>query len=129
MSQLIDMQSGDGAVYPGGWDTSVGPQNDGTYSAPTAAQPANQPWDTSGNGTGDYSKTVLDVLKLGVGAWSQNRSQQNLLDYRRYEATAGGVFQQGAPVQFGVPGAVGLQMNGTLLLLLAAGAIFLLARH
>jgi len=78
-----------------GADASVGPQTDGTYSYPSNAQPNNQPWDTSGGANGNYSKDVLDVLKFGVGTWQQAQSRSDFYDYKRFEATNGGLFMQG----------------------------------
>lgn len=76
--------------------SSVGPQSDGTYSYPANSQPNNQPWDTSGGANGNYSQQVLDVLKFGVGTWQQDQSRKDFYDYKKYEATNGGLFQQGA---------------------------------
>lgn len=101
----MDPTSVDWGQYTGTGDTSgiftdssssVGPQSDGTYSFPDNAQPNNQPWDTSGGQNGDYSKAVLDTLKFGVGVWQQDQSRRDFYDYKKYEATNGGLFQQGA---------------------------------
>lgn len=79
-----------------GDSSSVGPQADGTYNYPDAAQPNNQPWDTSGGANGNYGPQVLDVLKYGVGVWQQDQSRKDFYDYKRFEATNGGLFQQGS---------------------------------
>jgi hypothetical protein len=79
-----------------GDSSSVGPQPDGTYNYPDAAQPNNQPWDTSGGANGAYNSQVLDVLKYGVGVWQQDQSRKDFYDYKRFEATNGGLFQQGS---------------------------------
>lgn len=88
-----------GAGETGGTPTdipaTVGPQSDGTYAYPGAAQPANQPWDVGGTASGNYSQQVLDVLKFGVGVWQQDQARQEFYDYRRFEATNGGLFMQG----------------------------------
>jgi len=75
----------------------AGPLTDGTYSYPDAAQPSNQPWDSGAPATGGYSADVLNLFKFGVNAWSQNKARNDLLDYKRFEATQGGLFRQGAP--------------------------------
>lgn len=122
MSQYLDEISG--ATYDG----AVGPQDNGTYQLPDAAQPNNRPWDSGGGVTGGYGDSVLDVLKLGVGAWSANKSRNDLLDYKRYEATAGGVFQQGKPAAAQVaPRAAG--MGGLLPLLLIGLVVVLVVKH
>lgn len=119
-----------GVGETGGTPTDiVGPQSDGTYVQPSASQPNNQPWDTSGNANGNYTKDVLDILKFGVGVAQQQSSQNAFYDYKRFEATNGGIFLQGRFAGVG-PGGMPLAVNpakrGTLLLLLALGAILLI---
>lgn len=75
---------------------TVGPQSDGTVAAPQAAQPNNQPWGVGGTSFGNYTGQVLDVLKFGVGVWQQNDARNDFYDYKRFEATNGGLFRQGA---------------------------------
>lgn len=104
----------------GGW-SPVGPQSDGTYGVPaTAGTP--QPVDAGGGLPGNYSQTVLDVFKYGVGAWSQYATTQQQLDYRRWEATNVGPAQQGKPAY-----TVGVTAggSGTMLILTAAAALAL----
>lgn len=120
MSQALDVAAG--ADYQGPWDL-VGPQTDGTYNAPATAQPVNQPWDTPGGGTTDYGSNVLDILKFGVGAWSADRQQTKILDYKRVEATNGGAYQQGQPAA--MPNRNGAQ-SMLIPLLLVVGLVFLL---
>lgn len=108
---------------------SVGPQSDGTYSYPSAAQPNNQPWDTSGNANGNYAQPVLDILKFGVGVAQQQSAQNAFYDYKRFEATNGGLFLQGRYAGVGTGGMplrINPAKNGTLLLLIALGAILLI---
>lgn len=102
----------------------AGPNSDGTFNVPLAAQPTNQPWDIAGGQSGQYGSAVMDILKYGIGAWSSTRQTQNMLDYRRFEATNGGTFQQGqaANVQ-----AVQRQ-NSLIPLLLIGGLIFILVK-
>lgn len=105
----------------------VGPQADGTYSYPDAAQPSNQPWDVGGTASGNYGQTVLDTLKFGVGVWQQQNKQNAFYDYKRFEATNGGLFQYGRFAGMnGVPLRVNPAKSGTLLVLLALGAILLI---
>ncbi|MYM39656.1 hypothetical protein [Duganella qianjiadongensis] len=107
----------------------VGPTNDGTYNVPTAAQPNNQPWDAAGGTLGQYStKDVIGLLRDGIGIWSQNKRNNQFLDYQRYEATQGGVFTQGRPV--GTRATVTAQASGnpTMLILLIGGALLLLRK-
>ncbi len=75
--------------------TGVGPQTDGTYGAPSATTPSNQPWGVGGTTGGNYAGQVLDVLKFGVGVWQQDQARQDFYDYKRFEATSGGLFRQG----------------------------------
>jgi len=82
-----------GSLYPFE-SATVGPQDDGTYSTPWVASKP-QPVDVGGGVPGNYGDSVLNLFKYGVDAWAANKQMQNLLDYRRYEATGGGVYQQG----------------------------------
>lgn len=98
--------------------SGYGPSTDGTYSIPTSAQPVNLPSNTAGfpSFTG---QDALDVLKYGVGVISDSWKFSELLDYKRFEATKGGVYQQGqyangAAVRFS--GSNPLLMAGVLLL-------------
>lgn len=109
---------------------SVGAQPGGTYILPDAAQPNNRPWDTPGGTLGQYGSDVLNILKLGVGAWSQYQARQDFLDYKRFEATAGGVYQQGQRAGgVDAQGRVVVQGNNNfLLIILVVGAIFILKK-
>lgn len=124
----LDSTSGDNGLACT-TDPTVGPQTGGTYSLPDAAQPNNTPWDTPGGSSGQYGANVLDILNRGIGAWSQDQTQRNFIDYSRYEATNGGIFQQGYGAFPGVRGGVAVQAGGNgnmMLLILIAGAFFLL---
>lgn len=111
---------------------SVGPTNAGTYNVPLSAQPANRQWDTGGGMLGQYGDEVLGILAQGIGAWSQYKRNDQFMDYQRYEATAGGVYQQGRPNPGYPPAAsVGVSAGGTsplMLILLIGGAILLLRK-
>ena len=102
------------------------------YISPELQLPS-APVDAGGGVPGSYTAEVLDLFKFGIGAWQANKAQNNLLDYKRYEAINGGLSQQGAPsanrVNGGSVGSGG--MNTTTLLLIAGGVAvvgFLLLR-
>lgn len=105
-------------------DGIVGPQTDGTYNIPDLAVMA-QPLDAGGGSAAQYGGAVLDIFKYGVGLVAANQSQQNMLDYKRYEATNGGLYQQGsaAGVKVGKNGTTVGISNGMLLLV---GAVVLI---
>lgn len=108
---------------------NVGPQNNGTYSVPSNAQPVNQQWDTGGGSLGQYGNQVFGILRDGIGAWSANKRNEQFLDYQRYEATQGGVFRQGAPNQQ-YTGTVAARTNiDPMMLILMVGAAVLLLRR
>lgn len=112
-------------------DWSVGPNNNGTYNVPDTAQTSNRPWDAAGGSLGNYGGDVWQVLSQGVGVWSQYKKNQQFIDYQRYEATQGGVFQQGRPAgsyQTGVAVRANAQGNPLMLLLLIGGAVLLLRK-
>ena len=90
MSQFWDNAAGGGAVY----DT-IGPQVDGTVMPSDIAATIPQPTDTAGGQPAQYAQSVLDIFKFGVGQYAATVQQQNMLDYKRYEATNGGLYQQG----------------------------------
>lgn len=100
---------------------TVGPQFDGTYGQPPASTPVN-PVDAGGGLPGSYGQSILDVFKFGVGVWQARDARQDLLDYRRFEATQAGVVQQGqAATQY----AIAQQSNTSTLLLLGGAALLL----
>jgi len=112
-------------------DGSVGPQSDGTYSYPGTSQPNNQPWDAGGGSLAQYGSDILGILKYGVGAYASVAAQKNVLDYKRYEATAGGLYQQGRPAGYrpGYGYVNGAQPNNMLFwLLIIGGAVLLLKK-
>ncbi len=114
-----------GYVMP---DYQVGPQTGGTYNVPASAQPNNTPWDSAGGTVGQYGGDVLSILSKGIGQWSQYQSNQQLLDYKRYEATQGGVFAQGMPNQMQTATVTARASSPLLLIALAVGAIVLLRK-
>lgn len=78
----------DGGYY------DVGPQTDGT-NLPASISTLPTPRDTAGGAPASYGQSVLDIFKYGIGVWSQTEQNQQLLDYKRFEATNGGLYQQG----------------------------------
>lgn len=129
MSAWLDYTGGDGAgglgsedLYTGG----VGFSNDGTYSAP-AVSVTGVPVDAGGGPAGNYGSTVLDIFKFGVGVWNQQQQQQNMLDYKRFEATQYGAYMQGQPaLTFGANGRVLGSTSGVMLVAVGIVAILLL---
>lgn len=123
-----DINLEDSWSYDGGGLSSVGPNNNGTYNVPSSAQTYNTPWDAAGGGLGQYGNDVFQVLQQGIGVYSQYKKNQQFLDYQRYEATQGGVYQQGRPNP--TTGAV-VQARATgnpLMLILLVGGVILLLR-
>lgn len=108
----------------------VGAQSDGTYVLPTAAQPNNAPWDTGGGFLGQYGDEVFGILREGIGAWAQYKRNDQFLDYQRYEATSGGLYQQGLPAgPYRATGAVAVSGNNNMLMiLLIVGAVLILRK-
>lgn len=120
----LDFQ-GSGSPYLVDPAFTVGAQPDGTYAFPQAAQPVNNPSNTAG-----YSSLTPDwvgnVLTQGVGVLGQYFSNEQMLDYRRFEATNGGMYQQGRPALLSQNSKS--NMNTILIIALAFGAVFLLVK-
>ena len=108
----------------GSYDLGVGPQSDGTSITPGAGI-IPSPVDAGGGAPASYSKDVLDLFKVGVGAYSQQKQQSNLLDYKRYEATQMGLWRQGQPALFS-NSAQGGTGNLVVLAAIVIGAVVLL---
>lgn len=107
----------DAPINDWSFDTT-GPQTDGTWNIPDAAT-AVIPTDAGGGPPANYSSGVLDFFKFGVGAWQQDQQQQRMIDYKRFEATNGGLYQQGQPAIFNRAAGGGISPN----VLLAGGLI------
>lgn len=137
MSAWLDYTGGDGPGGSGGEDLytggdsytgGVGYAGDGTYSAPAVAVTA-QPVDAGGGPVGNYGQTVLDIFKFGVGVWNSNQQQQNLLEYKRWEATRLGAYQQGQPaLTLGANGRIVGGASGVVLVGIALLAVVLLQK-
>jgi hypothetical protein len=108
--------------------TSVGPNSNGTYTVPAAAQPNNTPWDTAGGTLGNYSNEVFGILRDGIGAWSQYKKNDQFLDYQRYEANQGGVYRQGYPAGTATATVSAGAAGNPLLMIMLIGAAILLLR-
>ena len=76
----------------------VGPQSDGTFGIPSTAQ-AVTPYDAGGGPAANYAPQILDIFKFGVGVWQQQSNQTAMYDYKRFEATQAGLYQQGQNAQ------------------------------
>ena len=108
----------------GTYDLAVGPQSDGTNIQSGPSTPA-APVDAGGGTPGSYGKDILDVFKFGVGVYSQNKQQSDLLDYKRFEATQAGLWRQGQPAVFS-NSAQGGTGNLVVLAAIVIGAVVLL---
>lgn len=105
--------------------SSVGPQTDGTYAIPSAAQPNNSPQNTAGY-PADSSSSALDILKYGVGVITNAWQFNSMLDYKKFEATNGGLYRQGAPAPLSVQ--AGGMGSPLILALLALGGYLLFVK-
>ena len=101
----------------------VGPQTDGTNLISGTAVVVS-PTDTAGGQPANYEQNVLDIFKFGVQAWSDSNARQQMFDYRKFEATNGGLFQQGRIAQMPAAAQAG-GISGTVMM--AAAAIVLVA--
>ena len=119
------------SIAPGEWGPIdpwgvVGPQSDGTVMpSPTAVM--SQPQDTSGGQPAGYSQTVLDIFKYGIGTYASLQMAKQQPDYKRYEATNGGLFQQGRPANIAQANTGGA--SNLMLLAMAGVVIFAIASH
>lgn len=105
----------------------IGPQDDGTLLlSDIALMP--QPNDTAGGIPATYPQGILDIFKYGVGVWQQQANQSAILDYKRFEATNGGLYQQGRGAA--VPRASsGGGMSSLAMLGIGAVIVFALLQH
>lgn len=102
----------------------VGPQSDGTYQVPATVQANNGPVDVGGTPAGSYSGNISDIFKYGLqvlGTVGNYNLASQALDYKRYEATQGGLYVQGRPAGVVTAKTSGLNSG----VLLVAGAIVL----
>lgn len=122
MSAWIDNLVGDSYTTSNG---DVGPQDNGTNLASDVSYPA-QPADTGGGAPFNYEQAVLDVFKVGVGVWERGNQRKDMFDYKRFETTAAGTWQQGRGAVLPKT-ATGQAMSGTTLLIIAGVVIFALS--
>lgn len=123
MSASLDYSYGGEDLYTGG---GVGYSPDGTFTTPGVAITA-LPADAGGGPVGTYGKDVMDLFKFGVGVWNQREQRQDMLDYKRFEATQYGAFMQGQPaLTFSSGGNVLGGASGMVLVALAAVVILLI---
>ena len=130
---MNEIDSLDGLLSDDLWNGNqyaVGPNYDGTITAPAAAQPNNQAWDTGGQGRGNYTDAIK-ILTTGIAAYTATQQRIIANDYRSYQATAGGLFQVGQPSsQLGASASVAVaapRLSGTGLLLIA-GLIYMFVK-
>lgn len=127
MAWLGNIDNGNPDYYANGgsgfYGDVVGPQSDGTYQIPVAAQQQNRPDNTAGYSTPMNQQTAA-ILSQGLGVLGNLANTAMVLDYRKYEATNGGLFMQGRGIN-GMNGQV-MRPNYSMLLLLAAAAFILL---
>ncbi len=105
-----------------------GPQSDGTWTTPPAAQPTNSPANTAGYGSG-MSDATFRLLSQGIGAAGQAFNLAQHINYRRWEATNGGLYAQGqtAGIRPRLPNGT-VNPSYSLLVLMVIGGAILLAR-
>lgn len=101
--------------------SDVGPQSDGTNISSGTSLPS-QPADTGGGATFNYGQAVLDIFKFGVGAYTASAQRKDLLEYKRFETTAAGTFQQGRGTLLPANSTGG--MSGLTLLIIAGLVVF-----
>lgn len=100
----------------------AGYQSDGTFVTPYTAQQTNVPAGTAGY-SAPMSKQTYGLLSQGLGVLGSSINLAQVLDYKKYEATNGGLFMNGQ-------GAYGrgqvVNPNYSMLILLMMGAIFMM---
>jgi len=101
----------------------VGPQTDGTYQIPVAAQQVNNPANSAGYST-PMSAQSAALLSQGIGVLGNLANSAMVLDYKKYEATNGGLFMQGRGIN-GINGMPQARPNYSMLLLLAGVVYFM----
>ena len=111
-----------------GTTSAVGPQVDGTYVYSPQASTIPTPTDTAGGAPADYGKQILDLFKFGVGAYSADQQNQRLFDYKKYEATNGGLYQQGQGAMLNRT-ATGSGLSPVVMLGIGALVVFALLTH
>lgn len=103
----------------------AGPQSDGTYVTPTTAQQINSPANTAGFGS-PMSAQTYGLLTQGINGAVNLLALDKMVDYRKYEATNGGLFMQGQGAYMMNRSGSVLNPNMTMMLLLFAGVVFMM---
>lgn len=101
----------------------VGPQVDGTYGIPVNAQQYNSPANTAGYSS-PMSQGTYNLLSQGITAATNLFALDKMVDYKKYEATNGGLFLQGYGAYNQRTTAV--NPNVSMLLLMVAGVVLLM---
>ncbi|MFZ3219886.1 MAG: hypothetical protein WA174_07625, partial [Rhodoferax sp.] len=105
----------------------IGPQTDGT-NLPSPVSIIPQPTDTAGGAPAQYTQQVLDLFKFGIGAVAQNEQTRQMFDYKKFEATNGGLYQQGRSAA--MPAAAqGGGTSGLVMMGIGAIVVFALLTH
>ena len=105
----------------------IGPQTDGTYDIPATALQVNDPSNTAGYPSSS-DDNLFSILKYGVGAATDVFKFKSGLDYKRFEATQGGLFEQGRTSVLPRIATGGISTNYILIAAAAVG-LFLLLTH
>lgn len=122
---LMDYAPADWLANGTDWSLMPGPQSDGTYVTPSTAQQINNPANTAGNSS-PMSTQTYNLLTQGINGAFNLAALSQMVDYRKYEATNGGLFMQGQGAYLPRAGAPVLNPNMTMMLLLFAGVVFLM---
>lgn len=107
---------------------STGPQTDGTYDIPESALQVNDPSNTAGYPSSNDSD-LFSILKFGVGAATDIYKFNSGLDYKRYEATQGGIFEQGRASSVPRIASGKISISYVLIAVAAVGVLLLLTRN
>jgi hypothetical protein len=124
MSAYLDSQVGD--PYYTDSVGSIGPQTDGTYSTPVVSN-AVTPYDAGGGPAANYGPQVIDFFKWGTATVLNQKNQVAQLDYKRWEATQAGLYQQGRPANM-YTNANGGPTGQLIMFALIIGGVILLAK-
>ncbi|QDX21765.1 hypothetical protein FP568_11230 [Pandoraea pnomenusa] len=130
MDPTLQINPADYGVPAGTGMFSIGPQNDGTYTYPDAAQPLNQPADVGAAATlPNYAPDVFKLLSQGLGILNSDYQMNQMIDYKKYEATQGGLFAQGQAAATVASAQIGATNANKMLMILGLFAVLALAIH
>jgi hypothetical protein len=120
----------DAAAYGVGSDSygfSIGPQSDGTYNIPLAAQAVTGS-DTGGAGY-NYAPGVFNLLNNGLSAFTKIYTTGQQIDYQQYAATQAGLIAQGQAASSVASAQIGAINSNKMLMILGVFAVIALAIH